>query len=105
MIDILKRGLLAGIGATVTTKERVEAALDEFVAKGKLSAEEAKAATDKIIAEGKEDFENQRNAWDEFTAELIKQANFATQDVIRSLEEKMEALEAKLKEPEPAAAE
>lgn len=105
MIDILRKGLLAGIGASVTTKERVEEALDEFVAKGKLSTEEAKATAEKIVAEGKDEFESQKKAWDEFVTEMIKKANFATQEEIKALSARVEALEAELEEKEPAAAE
>ena len=34
MIDLLKKTLLAGVGAAVVTKERIEASLDEMVRAG-----------------------------------------------------------------------
>ena len=39
MLDILKKTILAGIGATVTTKERVESVLEDLVEKGKISTQ------------------------------------------------------------------
>ena len=38
MIDLIKKSLLAGVGAAVVTKEKVEQAFDEFVKEGKVSA-------------------------------------------------------------------
>ena len=43
MIDTVKKALLAGVGAAVVTKDKIEHALDEFVRQGKVSADEARA--------------------------------------------------------------
>ena len=41
MIDLIKKSVMAGIGAAVVTKEKVEEALEDFVRQGKLSAADA----------------------------------------------------------------
>jgi len=52
MIDTIKKTLLAGVGAAVVTKDKVEAALEDFVKQGKVSSGEARAMAEKIAAEG-----------------------------------------------------
>ena len=41
MLDVVKKTILAEIGATVTTKEKVEVALKELVDKGRITAKDA----------------------------------------------------------------
>ena len=36
MIDLMKKTLLAGIGATIITKEKVEEALQDYIRQGKV---------------------------------------------------------------------
>lgn len=57
MIDVIKKTLLAGVGAAVITKEKVEAALDEFVHQGKVSSTEARQMAEKIADQGRREFE------------------------------------------------
>lgn len=57
MIDVIKKTLLAGVGAAVITKEKVEDALGDFVKQGKVSAEEARTMAGKIADQGKQEFE------------------------------------------------
>ncbi|HRE80954.1 MAG TPA: hypothetical protein PLN52_07885 [Opitutaceae bacterium] len=57
MIDVIKKTLLAGVGAAVITKEKAEAALDEFVRQGKLSTSDARIMAEKIAEQGRREFE------------------------------------------------
>ena len=41
MIDLIKKTLLAGVGATIITKEKVEAVLQDSIRQGKVSAGDA----------------------------------------------------------------
>ncbi len=42
MIDLMKKTLLAGIGATIITKEKVSEALQDYIRQGKVSAGDAR---------------------------------------------------------------
>lgn len=57
MIDVIKKTLLAGVGAAVITKEKAEAALDEFVRQGKLSTSDARIMAEKIAEQGRREFD------------------------------------------------
>jgi len=93
MIDAIKNTLLAGLGATVITAERVEKRLSELVEKGKLNAEEAKQTADKIVEDGKQEWEKSRSKLaDEFET-LLKKAKVATEDDVKALEERVAQLE------------
>lgn len=48
MIETIKKTLLAGVGAAVITKEKVQDALEDYVRQGKLKAEDAKIIAEKI---------------------------------------------------------
>ena len=56
MIDVIKKAILAGVGAAALTKEKTEEALSDLVEKGKLSANDAKEAAKKIADDGKHEF-------------------------------------------------
>ena len=93
MIELIKKSLMASIGATAVTKEAIESALNELVAKGKLSTAEAKATVDKIVAEGKNEFENVREDLNTTLNDLIMKANLVTQKQYETLERRVAALE------------
>ncbi len=57
MIDVIKKTLLAGVGAAVITKEKAEAALDDFVRQGKLTSSDARIMAEKIADQGRREFD------------------------------------------------
>ena len=71
MIDALKRTLYAGIGATVVTAEKIEAALQDLVERGRLSAEEAKATARKISEDSRKEFEEAQSSLKDLFNELL----------------------------------
>lgn len=93
MIDIIKKTLLAGVGAAVVTKEKVEAALDEFVKQGKVSSAEARAMADRIAADGRREFETLSNQLNEKLREFLARQDRTTQDRLAALEARVAALE------------
>lgn len=56
MINVIKKTLLAGIGAAVVTKDKVEAGLDELVSQGKLNADDARTFARKLSRDGRREF-------------------------------------------------
>jgi polyhydroxyalkanoate synthesis regulator phasin len=57
MIESFKKTILAGLGAAVVTKDKVQERLDDFVKQGKISAAEAGAMAEKIAEEGRKEFD------------------------------------------------
>ena len=53
MLETIKKTLLAGVGAAVITKEKVQDALEDYVREGKLKADDARIIADKIAERGR----------------------------------------------------
>ena len=105
MIDLIKKSILAGVGAAVVTKEKVEEALEEFVREGKVTTKDARTMAEKIAEQGRREF-------DEVCAKLGAKLRDATargeesaQARLTALEQRVRVLEAKLAAPETRAGE
>ncbi|MFP5212236.1 MAG: phasin family protein [Acidobacteriota bacterium] len=57
MLDFLKKGILASIGAVVLTKEKIQEATRILVEEGKISTEEAERLTNELIRNGERQWE------------------------------------------------
>jgi polyhydroxyalkanoate synthesis regulator phasin len=97
MIDIIKKTLLAGVGAAVITKDKVEAALGDFVKQGKVSSAEAQAMAERIAADGKREF-------DTLSQELGEKLRDALAGIDPEAKQRLDALEARVTALERAAA-
>lgn len=93
MIDAIKKTMLAGVGAALITKDKVEDALSEWVQRGKVTAEEAKAMASKVAEEGRTEFEKSSRQVQEAVKELMEKAGVGQKDRIEALEKRLLALE------------
>jgi len=93
MLDLIKKTMLAGIGATVTTKETIERALHDYVEKGKLSATDAQSLAERIVADGKQEFEQAKHDLGQRFQEMLKKSNFATREEMDALHKRVATLE------------
>jgi polyhydroxyalkanoate synthesis regulator phasin len=93
MMDVIKKTLLAGVGAAVITKEKVEAALDEFVKQGKVSSSEARSMAEKIAADGRREFESMSKQLTDLIRDGLAREDKKAQDRISALEARVAALE------------
>ncbi len=98
MIDVIKKTLLAGVGAAVITKEKVESALGDFVKQGKVTADEARSMAQKIADQGKKEFEEASENLSAKIKELLKRTDEQTQARLAALEARVTDLESKLTE-------
>jgi len=93
MIESLKKTLLAGVGAAVVTKDKVEAALAEYVKQGKVTSAEARAMAEKIAADGKKEFETLSGELNDKFKDVVAGFNRNTQERLEALEARVNALE------------
>ncbi len=93
MIDTIKKTLLAGVGAAVVTKDKVESALADLVKQGKLSSTEARATAEKIASEGKKEFETLSGELNDKFKDVLAGFNRRTQERLDALEARVTALE------------
>lgn len=99
MIDLLKKTLLAGVGAAVITKDKIEDALDDFVRQGKVNAQDARIMADKIAEQGRREFDELATDLSQRINGLLDRATADTAARISALEARVAALEARLQEP------
>jgi len=96
MIDLIKKTVLAGIGATVVTKEKIELAMQDWVKQGKVSTEEARQFASKLAEDGKKEWESTSKDLSERIRELLTKADYARRTEVAALEARVKVLEAKL---------
>jgi len=94
MIDFIKKGMLASVGAAVVTKESAEQALNELVEKGKISTTDAREAADRIVEQGREEFEKTRGEMESWFEDMLHRASVATKSDVARLDERLTKLEA-----------
>ncbi len=93
MKDLIKKTLLTGLGATVTTKEKIESMLHEFVEKGKISSQEAQQMAERIVEDSKREYEEAKGDVQGQFDSLLKRANVVTQQQFSELEVRVKQLE------------
>lgn len=96
MIEAIKKTLLAGVGAAVITKDKVEVLLKDLVDKGKVTADEASDLASKIAGEGRKEFENTSKELTERVKALVEKADYARRSEVKALEERVNRLEEQL---------
>ncbi|MFA6961057.1 MAG: hypothetical protein WC205_09920 [Opitutaceae bacterium] len=99
MIDLIKKTLLAGVGAAVITKEKVEDTLGDYVRQGKVKAEDAKIIASKIAEQGRKEFEEMSQTLAAKIQEVASRDSGKADGRVAALEERIRALEAKLATP------
>jgi len=105
MIDLIKKTLLAGVGAAVITKEKVEDTLGDYVRQGKVKAEDAKIIASKIAEQGRKEFEDVSQTLAAKIQEIASRSSEKSDPRVAALEERIRALEAKLATPPSRAGE
>lgn len=99
MIDVIKKSLLAGVGAAIITKEKAETALSEFVRQGKISAADAKIMADKIAEQGRREFEEISQTLGARLSQSMEKSESTLAARIRALEARIEVLENRITPP------
>ncbi|WP_077329404.1 phasin family protein [Virgibacillus siamensis] len=98
MSDFLKKGFLLGLGAAVSGKERLDKKLKELVEKNELTQEQARTVMRNFVEKGEMKTEEWSTKQTEQTQEFAADLGLATKDDIHELQERIAALESKLKE-------
>lgn len=93
MIDAIKKTLLAGVGAAVLTRERVDAVLGNLVQQGKMSASDAREIAERLSAEGRREFESLSETLSERLHGAFAGIDGRAQQRIDALEARVAALE------------
>lgn len=96
MFETLKKTFYAGLGAATLSKEAIEKVLGDWVAKGKISADDAKDFFTKVSKIGEENWEKARCDFSEKAEDLGKKWPFATREQVCKINKRLKAIEEKL---------
>jgi polyhydroxyalkanoate synthesis regulator phasin len=99
MIDTIKKTLLAGVGAAVITKEKVQDALDDYVRQGKIKADDARIIAEKIAERGRREFEEMSAQASVKVQEILHRQDAAVAARLTALEARVAVLEAAANPP------
>ena len=105
---LIKKTLLAGVGAAVITKDKVEEALGDYVRQGKVKAEDAKIIASKIAEQGRKEFEEVSQSLAAKIQDIAsRDGSKSSENAARvaALEGRIRVLEAKLAKPPSRAGE
>lgn len=100
--DILKKIFLLGVGAisegvSSINKENIEKAVNDFLDKNEKTQEEGKRIVDELINKSKATREEFEKKVDDSFKKFFEKAHIATTDELKKLEDRIKALEDKLK--------
>jgi len=93
MKTTLEKALSLGLGLAIAGKEQVEKTVEELVKKGEVSKAESKDLIQHLIQKGEEMKNQLEVAAKEKLQSAYKEMKLATLDDIKTLEERIEALE------------
>ena len=94
MIELFKKGLLAGLGAAVVTKESAEKVLGDLVDRGRITSEEAQQTADRLVEEGRKEFEDARENFGQGYESVVNWAQLVSRAEFEKLQQRVDALEA-----------
>jgi polyhydroxyalkanoate synthesis regulator phasin len=96
MIEGIKKALLAGLGAIVMTKDRIQTLTQKMVEEGKLTKEEAEKFSQELLEDGKKEWEHLQEKMGELFYKGTSRLNFATQEEFEVLKERVYDLERRM---------
>ena len=100
MIDLLKKTLLAGVGAAALTREKVESLVDELVEKGEIASKEGPKLVKDLLQESQKAKKELEERVEEATQKALKKLRLATRAEVEEIKAKLEELEKKVGKPE-----
>lgn len=93
MLESIKKSLLAGLGAAVVTKEKIEKITQNLVEEGKISTEEAQTLSKDLIESGTRQWEDMQKRVNNTVKQALEGLDMCTKEDFTALAKKVDALE------------
>ncbi|HDZ91528.1 MAG TPA: hypothetical protein ENH37_12765 [Deltaproteobacteria bacterium] len=106
MFETIKKSLLAGLGAAVVTKEKIENVTRKLVEEGKITTEEAEKLSKDLIESGSKQWEDMQERVTSTVKKALEGLDIATRQDLTALTRRVDGLEkriASLEHPDKAA--
>lgn len=96
VIEMIKKSLLASLGAAVVTKEKVEEATKRWVDEGKISRDEAEKLAQDLVESGKHQWEDIQEKVGETVRKGLDSFDIGSKKEFQELKARVENLEERL---------
>ena len=96
MFELIKKSLLASLGAAVVTKEKVEKATRKLVDEGKISKDEAEKLSKDLIESGQKQWEEIQERVSDTVKKVIANLDLVTKKDFRELKDNVDDLKKRL---------
>ncbi len=96
MLELLRKSVLAGLGAGVITRDKVREATRMFVEEGKISTEEAEKFTEDLVKSGERQWEDFNTKFQSTFKKFSENLEVARMKELKELQAKVELLEQRI---------
>lgn len=96
MIDLIKKTLLAGVGMTLMTADKVEQVAREIANAAQLSADKGQEFVDEAVARAKKGRQELEATVQRVVRQALEKANLPTRDDVAQLAARIDELEQRL---------
>jgi polyhydroxyalkanoate synthesis regulator phasin len=96
MLELLRKSVLAGLGAAVITRDKVREATRLFVEEGKITTEEAEKLTEDLVKSGEKQWEDFNEKFQSSFKKFSENLEVARMKDLNELKAKVELLEQRI---------
>jgi len=96
MLELLKKGMFAGIGAAVLTRDKIREATRKLVKEGRLSSEEAEKLTEDLVNSGELEWEDINSKFQSSLKKISENLEVVRKKEFVDLKTRVELLEQRL---------
>ena len=93
MLELIRKTILAGIGAVVVTREKVQEATRSFVEEGKISTEEAERLAEDLVKSGERQWDDLNNKLTDRMKRWVNSLDLVREKEFQELKARVEMLE------------
>ena len=92
MVNLLKKGLMLGLGITAITKETIERTVKDLEKKGEVNTREGKKMVKDLLNKSKKQSEEIMKVVDDRVKKVLKTIPIATKNDLKTLHKKIDQL-------------
>jgi polyhydroxyalkanoate synthesis regulator phasin len=96
MIDLLKKGILTGIGIGLITKDKIEDYAKKAAKEAKLTQEEGRKFADELLKQSEETKQQIEEKINDQVKKIINKLGVATKKDLRNIQEQLDKLQSSL---------
>jgi len=100
MLELLRKSLMAGLGAVVLTTEKIQEAVRKLVEEGKISTEEGEKLAQDLVRSGERQWEEISTKMADTTKKWSENIESVKRTELEELKERLEKVEQRLAELE-----